>query len=421
MSLRPEDIFKMAATKRLDFPFEDEYSGDGELEEFLKLEVPILPVYKATPEPVNNYHCIYTLLSEGPVVGTRNNTLLVLASHLRRMGVPSQMAKSILLDWNDNSLDKRVVIEKVEKVYLGKYNYGCSSRVMKSKCSTRCIHYNRQVTAPGAKLSFEEMFENAKKRDFLKELSEGIKIGDMIGFDPPGSFVVIRGEIVTLLGPTKSGKSTLMKNIVLGIDMANPNKLIPDNQLRKTLYYTAEQSSEHFLVMCAQILEGCGKTYAYTNKNTLLDKWERRLSNITPVDQMPTLPDMREQILELDPEVVVIDTLDHMAGNSSNSEHEGIKKFMLEVQKICAETGKIFYIVSQISRFDARDGKVMLFSGKGSGSIENQSRKVFGISNTADKSIKRIEIFADTQELPPDDPVHVYMGKTLRFRKTILP
>lgn len=420
MSLVPEEIHALASSKRLDFQWEDEYHGDGELASYVNLKVPPIPVYSRVVEPVNNYSCIYKILDAGPIEGSRNNTVLVLASHFMRMGVPSYLAKQALLAWNNSSLDDKIINEKVEQVYEKKYKYSCRSRIMKAACSTRCIHYNKQTTSPGTSLSFEDIIENAKKRDFLKELAEGIKIGDILGFQQPGQFVVTRGEIVTLLGPTKSGKSTLMKNLVLGIDIANPGRLLHESTLRKTVYYTAEQASEHFLVTCCQILEGCSKDMAFANKDALLDKWKQRLSHIMPIDLMPDDATLRDHIQMYNPEVVVIDTLEHAVGSDNNNEHLGIKNFMLGLQRVCSEYGTIFYIVSQVNRYDAKDNKIALFSGKGSGAIENQSRKVFGISTTGDSKIKKIDLFADTYGEIPDENVTVYLQRSLRFKKIVV-
>ena len=412
------DIQALAQTPRIDFEWEDEYSGEGELKQFLNLNVPPIPVYSRVNEPKNNYSCIYKILEEGPVKGTRNNAVLVLASHLMRSGMPSELAKKTLLAWNNKSLDERIVIEKVEQVYEKKYKYSCKSRLMKARCSTRCIHYTKQTANPATAQSFDDIIENAKRRDFLKELAEGIAIGKQIGFKPE-EFVVTRGEIVTLLAATKAGKSTMMKNLVLGIDMTDPRKLMPEATLRKTLYYTAEQASEHFLVTCCQILENCSKEQALINKDHLLDKWRNRLSHIMPIDILPDMAGLREHIQIYDPEVIVIDTIDHFVNADTGNEHLGIKNAMLALQRITAETGIIICLVSQIKRDDSLNNKVVLFSGKGSGSIENQSRKVFGLISK-DKNLKEVFLLADTYGIVPDDPVMLYLSKSLRFKKVLV-
>ena len=412
----PAEIKELSKAQRLDFPWEPEYSGDGELKQFLNLKVPPIPAYSKVVEPRTNYSCIYKMLEDGPIKGSRNNTALVLASHLMRSGVPSYLAKQLLLIWNNKSLDERIIHEKVEHVYEKKYKYGCSNKLMRERCSTRCVHYSKQLVSAGAKQTFEDVLNNAKKRDFLKELKEGLRLGELIGFKNPEDFVVTRGEIVTLLAPTKAGKSTLMKNIILGVNIATGTSLKPESSLRRTLYYTAEQAAEHFLVTCCQILEGVSKDVAMRNKDALLDKWKSRLSHIMPIDIMPDMSGLREHIAMYDPELIVIDTVDHFVEDKSN-EHLGIKNMMIAIQRITSETGIPFALVSQIKRSSAEQGLLELFSGKGSGSIENQSRKVFGINATKDPKIKHIKILADTYGVVPEEEVQVYIERSLRFRK----
>ena len=85
-----------------------------------------------------------------------------------------------------------------------------------------------------------------------------------------------------------------------------------------------------------------------------------------PIDIMPDMKELREQINTYNPELIVLDTLDHFCDNPYN-EHLGIKQTMIELQKITAETGVIVYIVSQPRRLDSIENDIKLFSGKGSG------------------------------------------------------
>ena len=52
--------------------------------------------------------------------------------------------------------------------------------------------------------------------------------------------------------------------------------------------------------------------------------------------------------------------------------------------------------VSQVSREYSKNEVLDLYSGKGSGAIENASRKVIGINGQANDTKKRIEMFKNT-------------------------
>ncbi len=418
-----ELVHSLAQTPRWEFEWLPEYYGDGELREYLVTNVPPVPQYREIRDNTNFNSCLQKLFGQGPIKGTRNNTVLVLASELMKI-MPLEQAR-LFFDrvWNDpriynkNSgvvpLDSGILQEKIEQVYDKHYQYSCKNPLKKKHCSTRCVNYSNKNRITGSAPTFEEVLRLAKERDFLKELQEGINIGKQLGTT---DFVVTRGEIVTFIGITKGAKSTFIKNLTLGIDFVN-NKLLDPMYLRRTLYYTAEQASEYFLVTCCRILEDCDKVTALKKKDVLLDKWEHRLSHIMPIDQMPMVSGLRQHIQEYSPEVVVIDTIDHMVDSSNNNEHLGIKAMMLELQKISAETGVIFYIVSQVKRQSAIDNAVDLFSGKGSGSIENQSRKVIGLSKAKEEDVRTLQFLADSYGKLPDNTINLRLTDSLRLLK----
>lgn len=413
MSLKPEDIHKLAETKRLDFPWLDDYYGNDELANFVVIDIPPIPAYSKVAEPKNRYSCIYRMLSDGPVQGTRNNTLLVLSSHFMSMGVPSHLTKDLLLTWNDKSLDERLVIEKVEQVYLKKYRYTCKNRLMKKFCSTRCHLYSNQTKIVGNIAKPSDILAQAKETDFVKLKREGMQIGKLFGVK---GFSVMRGEIVSLLGVTKAGKTTLVKNILYGMDLVNPTVMEPIANLRKTLYYSSEQAPNMFYFTAMQMMEGCTEEYANNNREQLYNKWEQRLSVVNPVGYLPNKESLYKDIIDEEPEVVVIDTLEHAVSGMYN-EHQAMKDLMIHMQQISLDTGIIFFIISQVGRADSRDLNIDLFSGKGSGSIENQSRKVFAIyPSKGDKNIKTVVFLADSYGEIPDEEISLFRTRSGRFK-----
>jgi 16S rRNA G966 N2-methylase RsmD len=52
--------------------------------------------------------------------------------------------------------------------------------------------------------------------------------------------------------------------------------------------------------------------------------------------------------------------------------------------------------LSQTSRTYSRDEVLDLYAGKGSGAIENASRKVLGISGNAKRKDRKVELFKNT-------------------------
>lgn len=384
-------ISSLALTRRLDFNWEEEYSGEGELNNFVcNHNNGAVKRYSNIVER-HNYACIHKLLEQGAVEGTRNNSILRIAGHLSYCDIPCDIAVKMLLDWNNHSLEDQIVIEKVEKAYQRGYHYGCDDSILKACCSIRCRRYRKKdyISTP---MSKEEIFHSAKSINFAELKANGIDYARLFGISG-FNFTVIPGELVALLGITKCGKSTLMKHIALALDMTDTSSIYPQYR-RETLYYTSEQSPEYFLLICCQILENCSEQETLLRQNDLLDKWYPHYKHIIPIGKTDGISGLEENIVRFQPEQVIIDTLDHFADNEYG-EHIGIKMTMVQLQELCAKYHLIIYVVSQVSRLDARDNKVTLFSGKGSGSIENQSRKVLGLSNTTEPSIIRLEFLAN--------------------------
>lgn len=424
LTLSIDQIKELAKTQRLDFNWIDHY-GDGELERYLPTELPKIASYEKVIEPYKRASCIYNRLVRGPIEGSRHIDTLVLAAHLASAGIPSMMAKEFLLMWNNTisekttPLETKKIIELVEQAYRRGYEYSCNNAqkrgVNGELCSTRCMLYNKRNHVPDETPDPTLIINEAKKIDFVRMRKEGWQIGQLFGIE---DFSVIKGEIVTLLGVTKAGKTTLMKNLLFGVNM-HTNTLIPIEQLRTAYYYSSEQPPDLFYFTALQLLEDA-RDYHITRsmdyQASLYEKWKDRLSKIVPIGGLPTIEAIRAHCESKNrPEIVVIDTIDH-AVSEAKSEHQAIKDFMVNIQQIAHQTGVIFCLVSQTRRDDSREGTINLFSGKGSGSIENQSRKVLSIRPSSKDSIKVVQFHADTYAPIYDAPIELFRTMGGRFK-----
>jgi len=424
LTLKPDDIKELAKSKRLNFNWPEHY-GDGELASYVPTELPKIASYEKVIEPYKRASCIYNRLVRGPIEGSRHIDTLILSAHFASAGVPSMMTKEFLLMWNNKiddhttPLEKKTIIELVEQAYRRGYDYSCNNAqkrgVNGELCSTRCIHYSERNHATAESPDPELIIKQAKKINFVKMRKEGLQIGAQFGVD---DFAAIRGEVISLLGVTKAGKTTLMKNLLYGVNMHN-NTLLPIEQLRKTYYYSSEQPSDLFYFTALQMLEDVPDyhiTRSLEYQASLYDKWKERLSKVVPIEGLPTINTIKKQCESQDrPEIIVIDTIDHAVAEAK-SEHQGIKDFMVGIQQIAQQTGIIFFLVSQTRRDDSREGNITLFSGKGSGSIENQSRKVLSIKPSSNKSIKIVEFLADTYAPVPEDKLELFRTRGGRFK-----
>jgi len=409
-----QEIHDIARTRRDDFEFLDEYYGEGQLEHCCIKKLPEVKTFLAVREPNRKHACIYRMLNEGPVTGTRNNRVLVLASHLANMGIPSEYAKKLLLSWNGNSLNETILLEKVEYAYNNGYSYGCNSPFKKQLCSTRCIDYAKKPHSDTPR-TMEQIIASAKEFSVRDLMRSGINLSHLFGMKSNfnDDYVVINKDLVALLGLTKAGKSTLMKHIILGMSLSDMNVIHPEYR-RKTLYFTLEEASEMWVFTACKLLENITKDEMMNRQKEVISKWEHAIAHVVPIDTAVSYDALEELIVSHQAEQVVIDTIDQFTDNPNN-EHLGIKTAMLRFQKICHEHNVIIYVVSQVKRSHAMDNIVTLFSGKGSGSIENQSRKVIGLSNTDIDHVKEITFLANSSG-SFGDSVRVQQYNTQRMK-----
>jgi len=90
--LKYPDIVQLASGRRLDFGQNDLW-GDESLSDKIVTEVPKVRSMQKINEPSNVVPCVQKLYNDGPTKGNRNHTLLRIASHFRRNGIPSDATK----------------------------------------------------------------------------------------------------------------------------------------------------------------------------------------------------------------------------------------------------------------------------------------------------------------------------------------
>lgn len=78
--------------------------------------------------------CIQNLLDEGPIDGSRNNTLATLVSFYKTKGLSYQETKEELKLWNNGSISEGEFERTCKSIYTKKFRYGCSTLKKISIC-----------------------------------------------------------------------------------------------------------------------------------------------------------------------------------------------------------------------------------------------------------------------------------------------
>ena len=277
------DMLELAKKPRLGYPYEERV-GSSELEKYIVSEAPRIQQTKQVAEPLDVVPCVQRMLKIGPQEGNRNQTLMRIASHSARNGIPSEFAKAMILHWNNNSLDPNEVIEKVEYTYNRGYRYGCQDSIMHEHCQTRCIYFKRKDYLIDIK-NAEDLQEDLKARLTTDFSGKTINIAKALGLNLDCE--IYPGELVTIFGPTGSGKTTFAQNLVLGVDFQN-DKINIDSQI-PTLYLSLELSAWYMHRRNMQIVSGLDKEQVTNNFEKIYDLHKEKINHLVIQTVAPTL------------------------------------------------------------------------------------------------------------------------------------
>ena len=110
----------------------------------------------------------------------------------------------------------------------------------------------------------------------------------------------------------------------------------------------------------------------------------------------PTLTQINEKIRDLRPALVIIDYIDLVEVNHTKAEYDKIKSISHGLSTMAVNLDVIIVQVSQVGRDYSRNEVLDLYAGKGSGAIENASRKVIGLNGRADSPKKKLHMYKNT-------------------------
>ena len=367
--------------------------GDGELEDKVITEVPEIRIMESNVEPRNIVPCVQKMYKLGPEEGSRNNTMMRIASHFFRHGIPSVATKAALLEWNNGQLRSDIIIKKVEDTYRGGYKYGCKDVLMAKYCQTNCIHYKRKDYLIDVKNSEELQSELAERieTDFS---GRTIDLAKSLGvYDKDAT--VYPGELVTIFGSTGANKTALAQNIVLGYN-ADHDQIIKEKQI-PTLFLSLELSGYVMHRRNLQIVSGANKDTVMNNYKSLYEYHKEELSHIIMQSVSPTIPQIQDKIKQLQPKCVVIDYIDLVdVPFNKRGEYEKLNYISHSLSNIAVNEDIIIIQISQVSRDYSRNQIMDLYAAKGSGAIENASRKVVGITGSAENTDKEVSLYKNS-------------------------
>jgi len=391
MNKDAHEILELAKVDRNDFKYH-KLEANGELKNTIIKEVPDVQVFNKVSEPNRIVPCVQSMLKQGAVSGSRHITAMRIVSHFKRHGIPSYYAKVSMLHWNNKSMNEKEITEMVENVYNRNYKYGCHDTIMMKHCKTQCMFFQHKDYLIDIKSS-DEMQGELHERLTTDFSGKTIDLGRALGVDKES--VVYPGELVTIFGPTGSNKTTFAQNLALGVDFVHGE--IRTNWQIPTLFLSLELSSWYMHRRHLQIISDKSKEEVNNDYDSIYAKNKDKLEHVMVQTISPTLDKIKEKVRELEPALVIVDYIDLVdTPLGYRGEYEKIKYISHGLSSLAVNTDTIIIQISQVSREYSRNEVLDLYAGKGSGAIENASRKVIGLNGQPDSKIRAVRLFKNT-------------------------
>ncbi len=376
------------------FPSEEQ---SGYLESYVTFDSPSVKAFFKTSSHTNVVPCIQDMYNNPPAEGNRHNTLMRIVSHFRRNGIPIDATIAAMEEWNkgEDRIKDSELLSSINDVYTKGYQYGCMDSMMMTYCQSHCIYFKRKDYLMNI-LNVDDlqvMLNKRMKRDFSGVSINLSKLYGLVGVDS----VIYPGELVTIVGPTGTNKTTLAQNIALAYN-AIEDKIEKELQI-PTLYLSLELAPWLMHRRNIQIVSDTETELIQKGdtSRTLYDIHREEIDHIQIQTVSPTVEKIREQVRKTSPACIVIDYIDLIEPpNYTRGEYESIRHISHALSNLAVNYDMIIIQLSQTSREYSRAGTLDLYAGKGSGAIENASRKLLVLEGEAKERKRRLKMVKST-------------------------
>jgi len=325
--------------------------------------------------------CVEKMFStnSNKVVGQRHNMLMRMISAWKRSNVPYEGALYLALNWVP-TMPKSEIKRKVDDIYRWEHSgYGCQDSVMEKYCDSVCKYYRTKNY--GLEIKSAKDLSTELKEFYQKDL-------DTTSFDLNKlyrlgtSYMIHAGELVTIMGDTKLGKTAFAQNIVVKL------------KNMKTLYMSLETHSMLIHRRNLQIAHNCTKDdiidIMKNGTDEERDMLDKKVDHIHVRTLTAEIGQMKEIIADVNPKIVVIDTLDELQVEFINDSLVKTSKIISGLKQLAQSRNIIIIGISHISKSASYEGRLNKHSTKGDSSIEQKSDKLIGIEAPVEGSPARM-------------------------------
>lgn len=367
--LKPEDIIEIAQSPREVVILDDnEYDTPNYKHMIIKAEAPRHTAL-VREEPTRIVTCTQKMFNEGAISGTRHVNMLRMVGSWRLAGLPINAIKVLIRYWANGTMSEYEIEKQVNYLWDKGYTPGCEDTVRLKYCDPKCVFYvNRNYIAQIADVGImEKKFKDFIRKDFSTssfDLNEFFTLKD--------EYRVYPGELVIVLGETKLGKSLLVQNIMVKL------------KRMKILYLTLEVSQNLMFRRFIQIAHSMTKNQVIEHYKTNENGLTKEIEHIQVMETAPELDSIKRLIAQLQPKLVIVDTIDGINVKHSFDGVDKTEKLAVALKQLAQSLGVIIIGVHHISKHAAIDEKgrpkeLTVHAGKGSSSIEQKADRIIGI------------------------------------------
>jgi archaellum biogenesis ATPase FlaH len=353
--------------------------------------------------------CVQKMYKQGPELGSRHQTILRMISAWKRSGIPRAGSESLIGHWSPD-FDRTEAFKMIDTVYGWEHDgYGCNDTIMDKFCDARCKFYRSKdygVEVFNAD-SMTEQFREFVKTDYS---DRSFDLGTMYKMTNPYRFTV--GELITIIGDTKLGKTAFIQNIVtkanqfkcLYISLEVNEKLMWRRFCQIAFNKTKEEVVNHYL----------NDDIAFVNEA------KEKLGHLKVLTVSPEINNIIDVISSVQPKIIVIDTIDEIRVDYVNDSLLKMQKIISKLKEIAQKHEVIIFAVSHISKTAAYEGTLNRHSAKGDSAIEQKSDKLLGISAPNPGSKARIVESIVARDESGFKLKCFFNHETFRFQQAIL-
>jgi archaellum biogenesis ATPase FlaH len=317
--------------------------------------------------------CLQTILSKPPVAGERNQSMMRIASWMRRSGIPREVIADTLKRWSGNPAE---ALSTTKSEFEKGYNYWCEDHIMSKYCDPKCIHFERKDYS----MALETAETLADKfHDFVKD---GIskKAFNLADYYSVPTYWTMPGELVILLGDTGMGKSTFLSNLA--------SKLTQ----KKIMYLSLENSYHQTYGRLCQITHGMTDTEVkeYSSKKTGKALY-KTFDHIQFAHIQPNIEKLKETVAQQEPDIVMVDTTDELIVSKSTDGEIGRMNIIIGALKdIAKRQDCIVVAVHHINKDSAVNENINIHSAKGTTNTVQKADKVWTINDNGRNGNQRL-------------------------------